>query len=110
MTLLDSLPPRPLTLDEGEDLADSDTVAPLTVLTADADSYQQGVYTLFATASDPKRAFVLGFAPDEGSWVVVDSWHEDEWTPRKQEAALEAFLDDHYENLEQEHTGAQRGA
>ena len=108
MNLLDSLPARPLTLDEGEELANSETVAPLTVLTADAENYNQGVYTLFATASDPKRAFVLGFDPAERRWVVVDSWQEADWTPQRQEAALSTFLDEYYEDLDQEQTGTQR--
>ncbi|EJN58073.1 hypothetical protein [Halogranum rubrum] len=109
MTLLDSLPARPLTLDEGEDLALSDTVAPLTVLTADADSHRRGVYTLFVTSSEASRAFVAGFDPEQQRWTVVDSWDEDEWTPTKQEEALAAFVEEHYGDVEQEHMRASRG-
>lgn len=109
MTLLDSLPPRPLTLDEGEVLADSETVAPLTVLTADADGHRQGVYTLFVTSEAASRASVVGFDPDAEGWTVVESWHEDEWSPRKQEAVLSAFVERHYGDIEQERMDAERG-
>lgn len=108
MTLLDSLPSRPLTLDEGERLAESDTVAPLTVLTADADGHSQGVYTLFVTSSEGSQASVLGFDPTANGWSVVDSWSNEEWTPEKQETALATFLDDHYDGLEQERMDAPR--
>lgn len=108
MTLLTSLPDRPLTLDEGETLADSDTVAPLTVLTADADDHRQGVYTLFVTSGG--RASVLGYHPDEGGWTVIDAWTEDEWNPTKQDRAVSAFLDAHYDGIEQEHMADERGA
>lgn len=110
MTLLDSLPARPLTLDEGEALAESDTVAPLTVLTADADEHPRGVYTLFVTSDGGSRASVLGFDPEVDGWTVVESWTETEWTPRKQEDALATFVESHYGDVEQERMSAARGA
>jgi hypothetical protein len=109
MTLLDSLPSRPLTLDEGEELADSETVAPLTVLTADAGEHRQGVYTLFVTSAGGTRASVVGFDPEADGWTVVESWTEAEWTPRKQEETVAAFVEKHYDDVEQERMDAERG-
>lgn len=94
---VDKLPPRPLSVDEGQALeqqeSSSSWVRPESILFQDDDDV---VVALLAVDRDAGHAWLVGYSPDEAGWVVVDDWSEaeldqDVFTARLQEWERETF-------------------
>jgi len=97
ITVLESLPDRPLTLDEADVLANSEPedaiIAPLTVMALDGEA---SCVTLSVAREGGEMAYLMGYSPSEGGWIQIQSWTNDEWTVEKQDAAVEQWVDSNF--------------
>lgn len=93
--MLDSLPSRPLSRDEAEQLKQQDgRIVPLSILTGQEGPYV--VYTLAFYLHDKGRVHLLGFSEDDDGWVDFESFDEEDWTVETQEEAVQSWVDRQY--------------
>lgn len=93
--MLDSLPDRPLTNDEADQLKQQDErIVPLSILKGGDNPFV--VYTLAFYLHEPGRVHLLGYDEEAGGWVTFRSFDEDEWSVDEQEEAVQRWVGDNY--------------
>lgn len=93
--MLESLPERPLTNSEAEQLKNQDEgVVPISILKEKDDPYV--IYTLAIYRSSASKVHLLGYSDQEGGWIDIKSFPEDEWTVEKQENTIQQWIDEQY--------------
>ncbi|WP_436931822.1 hypothetical protein [Halosimplex halobium] len=92
-TVLDSLPDRPLSIEEADVLANSEPedaiIAPLTVMAIDGET---SCVTLSIAREKAEMTYLMGYSPSEGGWIQIQSWTNEEWTIEKQDTAVEKWV------------------
>ncbi|WP_018256082.1 hypothetical protein [Halomicrobium katesii] len=51
-----------------------------------------------------EKAHVVGYSPKSENWVIIESWHEDEWTVPKQEKAIDDWAESAYDEADVDHS------
>lgn len=94
--MFDSLPCRPLTLDEADALA-GDKIVPLSILMVENGETAGGsVYTLMVVSESKGRTWVIGFSEELGDWTIVHEADEDEWDLESQEERVQEWIEENY--------------
>lgn len=94
--MFDSLPNRPLTIDEADALA-GDKIVPLSILmVGDGQSAGGSVYTLMVVSEGKDRTWVIGFSEEDGDWTIIHEAENDEWELEKQEARVQEWIEENY--------------
>lgn len=93
--MLESLPERPLTNSEAEQLKNQGKgVVPISILKGKDDPYV--IYTLAIYRNAASKVHLLGYSDQESGWVGIKSFPEDEWTVEKQENTIQQWIDEQY--------------
>lgn len=94
--MLESLPDRPLTDGEAEQLKQQDArFVPLSVLKGKGDD-PFVIYTMAFYENENHQIRLLGYSEAEAGWVQFESFPEDEWTVDRQEERVEQWIDEQY--------------
>ena len=94
--MIDSLPSRPLTNKEAENLKQQDPrFVPLSVLKG-ADSDPFVIYTMAFYADESQQVHLLGYSDDETKWVEFESFQQDHWTVDRQEERVSQWIEQQY--------------
>ncbi len=103
--MLDSLPDRPLTMEEGEAIA-GDNITPLSILVAeDGASASVSIYTIWAISEKKEKSWVLGYSDSQDGWTVIDEWDEEEWDFEEQEERVQEWIsEEHGDKLDTQGT------
>lgn len=100
-SVLDSLPDRALTNDEAERLKTQNPgVVPLSILKGKETPFV--VYALAYYLRTSGEVHLLGYSEDDGGWVTIETFPEDEWSVDSQERVIQEWIDARYgEEFEQ---------
>lgn len=99
--MLDSLPNRPLTDDEAEQLKQQDNrIVPLSVLKGGESPFV--IYTFAVYLHEASRIHLLGYSENDNGWITFASLSEDEWTVELQEETVQSWIkEEHGDKYEQ---------
>ena len=99
--MLDSLPSRPLTNDEAEQLKRQDNrIVPLSVLKGGETPFV--IYTFAFYLHEASRIHLLGYSENGNGWRAFASFSEDEWSVDLQEETVQSWIkEEHGEKYEQ---------
>lgn len=93
--MLDSLPNRPLTNNEAEQLKQQDNrIVPLSVLKGGENPFV--IYTLAFYLHEAGRIHLLGYSEDDGGWITFESFNENEWSIGLQEETVQSWVENQY--------------
>lgn len=93
--MLDSLPERPLSNDEAENLKQQDPrIVPLSILKGGDSPFV--VYTLAFYLNNAGEIHLLGFSENERGWIKFKTFDEEDWTVETQEDAITEWIDQQY--------------
>lgn len=96
--MLNSLPERPLTMEEADAIA-GDNITPLSILmVGDGVNASASVYTIWVVSENAGMSWVVGYSEDNGGWGVIYESPEEEWDFEEQEEIVQEWISSEYED------------
>jgi hypothetical protein len=104
-SLLNSLPERPLTLNEADAVASNDLAkGGITPLTIREDGPQPLVVSLMVVNEIQGKSYLVGYSLEKDGWIIIESWDKEDWSIEEQDETMDEWLKAEYDEETLDHS------